>query len=298
MVNKNLVVIDIGGTHVRYGGARNGSLISAVHQIPTEVFHRGDPVEQLEHLILQFAATEKLESFNVVIGLPGRLDRNLDQVVRANNIPWFEGVRLRTILEQRLKTTVLLEHDIVLQLMGEFAAGAARDVRSVLGVYCGTGIGGAFLFNGKPIRTNSTGVEIGHIPIRDEGRLCVCGLTDCVEAYASGRHLVSWSEQHGIPLDRLFTDITKNVELARCLEQFLADEATAIAIATTLVDPELVVMGGGIVEMSSYPLERLIKAVQTRLQASQSANSVRFVKSMLGRAAAIHGGIYLMSTTA
>jgi allose kinase len=296
-LNKNLVVIDIGGTHVRYGGARNGSLISDIHQLPTEVFHRS-PVQELEHLIVRFAATEEFESFNVVIGLPGRLDRNLGQVVRANNIPSFEGVRLRTLLEQRLQTTVLLEHDIVLQLMGEFAAGAARDVRSVLGVYCGTGIGGAFLFKGEPIRTNSTGVEIGHIPIRDEGRLCVCGLTDCVEAYASGRHLVNWSAQYGIPIDRLFADITKDVELARSLEQFLVDEATAIAIAVTLMDPELVVMGGGVVEMPSYPLERLIQTVRTRLQAPQPANSVRFVKSMLGRAAAIHGGIYLMSTTA
>src|SRR5262249_21625205 len=117
MVNKNLVVIDIGGTHVRYGGARNGTLISDVNQLPTEVFHRSDPVEQLEDLIVQFATLEELESFNVVIGLPGRLDRDLDQLVRANNIPWFEGVRLRTVLEQRLQTTVLLEHDIVLQLM-------------------------------------------------------------------------------------------------------------------------------------------------------------------------------------
>jgi allose kinase len=79
--------------------------------------------------------------------------------------------------------------------------------------------------------------------VRSEGRRCVCGQTDCLEAYASGRQLVAWSKQYAVPIGRLFVDAEKIEPLADQLEYFLQDQATAIATAITLIDPELVVMG-------------------------------------------------------
>jgi len=291
----SVAVIDIGGTHVRCGGSRSGTVLGEVRQFSTDVFRTGDPVETLEKMIRRFAAEEGLQKFDVVIGVPATLDRNLDRILRVNNIPALQGLELRSILERRFSGRVILEHDILLQLMGEWFAGSAWGARTVLGIYCGTGVGGGFLFNGEPVRANTTGVELGHIAVRSEGRRCVCGQTDCLEAYASGRQLVAWSKQYATPIGHLFVDAGKIPPLADQLEYFLQDQATAIAIAITLIDPELVVLGGGIMEMPGYPIEKLIKLIRARLQAPEPANSAKFVRATLGRSAAVYGGMHLTS---
>jgi allose kinase len=296
-VTRSLVVVDIGGTHVRCGGSRSGTIIEEVRQHSTDLFRSGDPVETLEKMIRNFAADQVLRDFDVVIGIPAELDRDLDEVLRINNIPALQGLKLRTIFEERFPSRVILEHDIVLQLMGEWSAGSASGARSVLGVYCGTGVGGGFLLNGKPIRTNTTGVELGHIPVRSEGRRCVCGQTDCLEAYASGRQLVDWSKQYAIPIDRLFVDGRKAQSLVDHLEHFLQDQATGIATAVNLIDPELVVFGGGIMDMAGYPVDRLIAMIRKRLQSPEAVNSAKFVRTVLGRSAAVYGGMHLISKT-
>src|SRR5260370_22926999 len=181
----SVAVIDIGVTHVRCGGSRSGTVLGEVRQFSTDVFRTGDPVETLEKMIRRFAAEEGLQKFDVVIGVPATLDRNLDRILRVNNIPALQGLELRSILERRFPGRVILEHDILLQLMGEWFAGSAGRARTVFAVYCGTGVGGGFLFNGDPGRSNTTGVELGHIAVRSEGRLCVCGQPHCLEAYSS-----------------------------------------------------------------------------------------------------------------
>jgi allose kinase len=291
---ESVVVIDIGGTHVRCGGARSGTVLAEVRPFLTDILRAGDPVSTLEQMVRSFAADHGLQDFDLVIGIPATLDRDLDRVLRINNVPALKGLQLRSIFESRFSARVFLEHDTVLQLMGEWFAGSARGVRSVFGVYSGTGVGGAFLFNGEPIRTNTTGVEIGHIPVRSEGRHCICGQTDCLEAYASGRHLIDWSKQYKVPIDRLFIDEDKDPSLADRLEHFLRDKAAAIATAVILTDPELVVLGGGIMDMAGYPVEKLVGMIRNRLQVPEPANSAKFVRSTLGRSAAVHGAMHLI----
>jgi len=292
---RSFVVLDIGGTNVRCGGARSGSVLGEVRQLSTDIFSVGDPVKTLEKTIRAFAADQSLQDFDVVVGLPATFDRDMDAVLKINNIPAFHGLKLRSILRERFSERIVLEHDIVLQLIGEWFAGSARGSASVLGVYSGTGIGGGFLLHGEPVRTNTSGVELGHIPVRGEGRRCVCGLFDCVEAYASGRQLLHWSKQYAVPIQRLFVDAQTVPALAERLKEFLQDQATAIAIAITLIDPGLVVLGGGITQMAGYQIEKLIEMVRQRLQLPEPAHSVKFVQSALGRSAAIYGGMYLIS---
>jgi allose kinase len=292
---KSVVVLDIGGTHIRCGGARSGTALEEVQQLSTQIFSNGDPVKVLERTIRGFAADQGLREFDVVVGLPGSLDRDRDAVLKLNNIPSFEGLKLRSILRERFSERVVLEHDIVLQLMGEWFAGSARSSRSVLGVYSGTGVGGAFLLNGAPIRSKSTGVEIGHIPVRSEGRRCVCGRKDCLEAYASGRHLLDWSEKYAVPVERLFVEAKNLPPLADEVKGFLEDQATAVSTAITLIDPELVVFGGGVIQMTGYPIDEVIEMIRQRLQSPEPAYSVQFARSTLGRSAAVYGGMYLLS---
>jgi len=289
----NVVVIDVGGTRIRCGGTQSGTVIGEVQQFSSNVLRTGDPIETLVKIVREFAVDHELDNFDLVLGIPATLDRDLNAILRINNIPALLGLKLRSILEERLSARVILEHDIVLQLIGEWVAGSARGIRSVLGVYSGTGLGGGFLVNGESIRTNTTGVELGHVPVRCDGRRCICGLTDCVEVYACGHHLVDWSEQFGVPVEELF--LKEMPMFAEQLDQFLRDQAAAIAIAVTLLDPEVVVIGGGVIALPGFPLEKMIALIRARLQSPEPANSAKFVRTALGELAAVYGGMHLAS---
>ena len=205
MSREVVVVIDLGGTRVRLGHVVDGMPAEASWVRSTDVLRTSAPVEALAEWVRAYSAQAALTPTSVVIGVPVSLDQDFDRVLSSPNIPALEGVHLATQLAASLHARVLLERDIALLLQGEWVAGAGRNARSLLGVFIGTGVGGAFLQNGVPYRGASGGaLEIGHIPIRDEGRRCVCGNLDCLEAYASGHHLQRLHSAHAVPFDALF----------------------------------------------------------------------------------------------
>ena len=117
--------------------------------------------------------------------------------------------------------------------------------------------------------------------------------SDYLEAYVNGRELVSWSKEYSVPIGNLFVESQNISVLADHLECFVNDQAAAMAIAVTLLDPEVVVLGGGVIEMKASPFEKLVKKTRVRLQSPEPANSVRFVKAKLDRSAAVYGGMCL-----
>ncbi len=175
-------------------GIKKGTVIKKVRIVSTQMLRERDAVSRLAEIITAYAREAQLEKFDVVAGLPASLDRKHDQILKINNVPNLAGVRLRTELARYFGGRIILEHDIMLQLMGELYAGAAVGFGRVFGVYFGTGIGAGCLLQGQPFRRAATGLEIGHIPVRCEGKLCVCGREDCFEAYAGGKVLLDWAE--------------------------------------------------------------------------------------------------------
>ena len=96
----------------------------------------------------------------------------------------------------------------MLQLLGEWRAGAAKDSPSVFGIYYGTGIGAAYLVGGNPRVNNAAGLQAGHIPIMAQGKQCICGNTDCVEAYACGHTLLELAKLMNALSIRYFSYLT------------------------------------------------------------------------------------------
>src|ERR1043166_1877693 len=125
----------------------------------------------------------KLEGIGV--GCPGVLDLDRGVVLQAPNLGW-RNVPLKKELERVFGCPAVIANDVDAGTYGEYRFGAAKNARCVLGVFPGTGIGGACLYNGQliPRRVNSC-MEIGHLHMQPKGRLCGCGRRGCLETVAS-----------------------------------------------------------------------------------------------------------------
>ncbi|WP_018466132.1 ROK family protein [Calidithermus timidus] len=288
-----VLVADIGGTKISLGYTEAAEETHhhspELHMFPTDTIRDPAPVEAIAALLEGYTVERRLIPTAAVLGVPASLDRGLDKVLSSPNIPQLEGIFLARELGSRLGYPVYLERDIVLLLLGEYQAGAAQGAASVLGVFFGTGVGAAMLHEGRPYRGHSVGLELGHIPIRGEGRQCVCGNTDCLEAYACGHTLNRLAQQVGLPVAELFARQQKSPELKQALHEFVRDQAYAVATAINLFDPEVCLIGGGIPRMEGYPKEIFVGTVLEHLRRPYPRETVRLVWAKLGSEAVLHG---------
>ena len=296
MINSNdgdIVVVDLGGTSIRICYLQNGIPINEMQSLSSEILRVEDSYRVLADVIKKFIEKRDLCVVAVVLGIPAMLDKYGDNLSHCNNIPQLEGHGLNQTLSAILNCPVILEQDIMLQLLGEWRHGEAAGCPWVIGVYFGTGIGSAYLENGDPNKRNAASVQAGHIPIMAQGKPCVCGNTDCIEAYACGHTLVSLAEQYDCPIDSLFVQI-ENKRLAAELDQFIVFQAYMLATLVTLFLPDMILIGGGIPNMKGYPKDKLIQYTRGKLQQPYPSDSVCINWASLGSSAVLHGALALL----
>ena len=263
--------IDLGGTKIEaiVVDAQQKVLGSARRPTPAT----GGPEDVAGELIGVMAdATEKAglkpsALKGVGVGSPGSVDSATGVVSEARNLPgWSGSFDLRGALEAALEVPVYVGNDVSVGTGAEFKLGAGKPYKSLLGVFWGTGVGGGLILDGKPWHGRGCAGEIGHMVIKLDGRQCTCGRRGCVEAYAGraameararsekkkGRktELLKLMKENG--RDRITSSIwAKAVEKGDKLTIELIDEAigalgAGIASAVNLLDPEAVVIGGGL----------------------------------------------------
>ena len=246
----------------------------------------------------------------VGIGAPGPLDWKAGVIQFAPNL----GMRdypLRAYVEERLGVPVFLDNDVNMGTYGEYLAGAARGHHYVLGVFCGTGIGGGLVVDGQVFRgANGTAGEIGHLIVQRGGALCSCGQHGCLEAYASrsamARDLVMLANVGQAPTVRdaagtrlkavksgLIARAVAAGEPAVCAVVDRAAHYLGIGIANcvNLFSPDVVVLGGGLVEKLGGGYVKQVDRSLRRHALEASARGVRVVPAQLGDDAAIHGAV-------
>jgi len=295
--NKDTVVLDIGGTRVRIGNIRNGCISGEFTELRSSSLCVPDAQQALITIIESYSKRHNLNLHAVVLGLPAMLDRKNDVITHCNNIPQLQGQGLSQCLSASLECKVILEQDIMLQVLGEWRAGVVQKQKSVFGVYFGTGIGAAFLLNGHTRQDFLQDIQAGHIPIMAQGKVCPCGNTDCIEAYACGHTLTALAQQTGCPVEKLFTlrnqSDTESV-LRKELDQIVLYQAYMLATICTLFSPDVVLIGGGIPKMPGYPRDLLIKKARAQLQKPYPAESARFEYASLNDKAPLHGALALL----
>ena len=125
------------------------------------------------------------ELAGVGVGAPGSIDVETGSVVQVANIEGWDGpFPLGPALSERLGVPVAIGNDVSVAVEAERRYGAGRGVRSFLGVFWGTGVGGGLVLDGRLAVGNGSAGEIGHMCVKAGGRKCTCGLRGCVEAYA------------------------------------------------------------------------------------------------------------------
>lgn len=284
-----LVAIDVGGTTTRIGAVTAGPLADMERHESRAL--GADPADALAALVrAAVPAGKRLKG--AVIGLPVSFDEHGRRALSSPNLPGFEGRDMAAEIAARLGAPVVVDRDTVLLLTGEWVAGAAAGARSVLGVFIGTGIGGAMLLDGIPYRGASGGaVEVGHLPIRDHGRRCVCGNVDCVEAYASGHELARIAAEAGIDVTAVFADPAAAAGAGR----YLAALAHGIAAAVNMMDPEVLVLGGGLFGRPEFPRQRLAASIGPHLRAPVPRDRVAIRPAVLGSESALHAAPVLFA---
>ena len=280
------VAADVGGTTTRIGVVDAtyvpGAPLPELTKLESRAL-RADPVGVLEDWIRAAVPSGKTLAA-AAVGLPTMFDVDTRHVRSSPNIPELVGLDFAAEIAPRLGVPVVVDRDTVMMVTGEWVAGAARGRAAVLGVFIGTGVGGAMLFDGTPYRGSSgAAVEIGHVPIGLIGKPCICSNIDCLEAYASGHVLVELAASAGVPIDRVFDTPALAPEIG-CYVKALS---YALSSAANLLDPEILVIGGGLALRPRFPMARLIDETRGHLRAPSPRESLVIDSAQLGSQAII-----------
>jgi glucokinase len=186
--------IDLGGTNLRSALVAEGAALTDVRKHP--VGEPRDPetiVNRIAEICESYAGNER--GVSVGVGIAAMLRDREGTVANSPHLRWRD-VPFGKLLARRLgpRFTLGVYNDVNAIVYGEFAAGAARGSRDVLGVYVGTGIGGGLVVNGELVEgTSNCAGEIGHTKVRwDESAApCACGSRGCIEAYCGGKPLLT-----------------------------------------------------------------------------------------------------------
>ena len=210
-------------------------------------------------------------------GIPGTLSRDCRQVLNVPNISALNGLMLADELAKRAGVPVKLENDTVMLLSGDMHRMGLPETGLLLGVYIGTGLGSAVFYDGRPLRGKNSLNELGHFPLPGRKEKCSCGNVGCAENLVSGRYLQAlraekWPDTH---ISLLFPAMTGSRELA----EFVDTAACLLAGTVNLLDPEVLVIGGGVPAMEGFPREELLRALREKTMHPQPSENLEVVWS-------------------
>jgi glucokinase len=181
--------IDVGGTNLRAASFIGQThLPYKKHKEPTQPAESREAViARLQTLIGHVLPEPGTVPAAIGVTIPGPVDPFRGVVVRATNIPGWDGLPLRELLTERMGAPVLIGNDANLAALGEWKFGAGRGYKDVLFVTVSTGIGGGVVLDDRLLLgQHGLATEVGHIFIEKDGPLCGCGQRGCLEALAAG----------------------------------------------------------------------------------------------------------------
>jgi glucokinase len=265
-----LVGIDLGGTSMKLLIVDAKNKILADAKAPTRRSKRPmstvDDIADLLTEAISMAGVKRRDLGGISIGAPGSVDRHRGVVHEAPNLAWYE-FPLGPQLEKRVRVPVIVENDVNVGTVGEHVLGAGENASDLVGIFVGTGIGGGIIAGGRLYEGSHGGAgEVGHMMIVVDGPLCGCGHRGCAEAVASRtamerdvRAAIKAGRKSVIPelmkkkSKIRMTSSVVNAALKRkdpLMREVLARAqrymGMLVANVVNLLDPECVVIGGGL----------------------------------------------------
>jgi len=192
--------------------------------------------------------SSKIEDFTLGICTPGVISKKTG-LLKNSNTQCLIGKSLKEDLEKKLDQKISMENDANCFAVSEATMGIAKNHSFVFGAILGTGVGGGIVIDGKIHhgRTNIAG-EWGHHTLHQNGKKCYCGKKGCVETYISGPALEQrWAEITG--KNQFLSEIVRdsgNSKFIQWKQEFLDNFGTALANVIDILDPDVIVLGGGL----------------------------------------------------
>jgi glucokinase len=283
--------VDLGGTKIQTVVMDGRGKVLGQSRVPTPSDGGADGVVIAITQALRAAADEANLATDSLIGVgvgaPGGIDPAKGMLISPPNLPGFNGeFPLGPELEQRLGTRVELGNDVSVATEAEFRLGAGKPYDSILGVFWGTGVGGGLILHGEQWVGRGSAGEIGHVVVKQGGDRCPCGRRGCMEAYA-GRGAMEAKARHRHKKGektRLFeimekrgrTRLTSGI-WARALahedkmaidliDQAIEALGAGVASCVNVLDPEAVIIGGGLgIRLGEPYAKRIAGAMQPHL---------------------------------
>ncbi len=253
--------VDLGGTKTRVEAiSAHGESLFQI-ETPTPRHDYALSVQTIVQLVERVESELHAAPAPVGIGMPGSIVPATGLVQNANST-WLNGKNFQHDVSAALHRHVRLANDANCFALSEAVDGAAAGAKSVFGVIMGTGVGGGLVLDGQIVNgPRSIGGEWGHcslpFPDRDDfetAHICWCGQRGCIESWLSGPGLLShYNESNGARLQR----VEELVDLAdggdetaqRHIERHALRTAKALAMVVNIVDPEVIVLGGGLSQL-------------------------------------------------
>jgi len=244
--------IDLGGTKIESILLDQKLNVVERTRIPTNQEKGYNSI--IESIVKIVTDLKKKTNEKTTIGLstPGAISKKTG-LIKNSNTQCLIGKSLANDLEQALKQNIRMENDANCFTLAESKLGAAKNYNMVFGVIMGTGVGGGIVLNGKLLkgRTNIAG-EWGHHTLKIGGNKCYCGKNGCVETYISGPALEKrWKELTGKTesLSSIVQNLTSDTAKQWKIE-FLENFGTSLANVIDILDPDVIVLGGGVSNIS------------------------------------------------
>jgi glucokinase len=298
--------VDLGGTKMLLGVLDPGSNVVWESR---ERSSGHDEEELVELLVAEIEEARRERSGIGVVGLgiPATIDHERGVAISAVNLP-IENLQIRDLVEERTGLPVFVDNDANVAALAEHLFGAAKGTRNAVMLTIGTGIGGGLILDGKPYRgTTGAGAELGHVVIDLHGPGCQghCPGQGCVETLASGTALgregreaaarepdsaLGRMHAEGREIDgRAVTEAAQEGDSAAIAVFDLIGSRLGVALAgfANIFEPEVIVIGGGVIAAGELLLEPARSELQAR--ALPPMNRTPVVAAELGEDAGMIG---------
>jgi glucokinase len=313
---KYVIGVDLGGTKIYSVVAnKNGEIIATARKKTKSELGFEAVVERIAKCVKTAAANAKIDLENDVaaigVGSPGPLDLTEGKIIETPNLKWKDAP-LRAKLEELLQKKVTIDNDCNVGILGEYAYGAGHGAQDMVGLFIGTGIGGGIIINGKLLHGfNQNAGELGHMILDPDGPQCGCGVNGHLEAFASRLAIereIRVADLHGVKT-QIFEneDKAERIRSKKIAEAFKAgDKAVTLAVSQSatyvgyavanllnIFNPEVVVIGGGVVEAIGEPYVKIVRDTASKNVFEISRRNVRIVEAERGDDSAALGAVVL-----
>ncbi len=310
--------IDVGGTNVKIALVDDNGKIIYSNSVPTYAKmgyeYTVNNIKQAIKDLMKETNTTPSDIEGIGFDFPGQVDCKTGVVKLAPNIPGWVNVPIAQMIEDEFHIPTRIDNDVRCAALGELKFGAGRGCENFICITVGTGIGSGIVINGKVVRgaTNAAG-ELGHIKLQmNGGPICGCGDTGCLEAFASGPAIVAMAQDYikgGKSTKFREMAAVEGGEITPYMVAKAAEEGDPVAkrifeivgeyigIGLTsvinLLNPERVIIGGGVAESGELLLGPIRKTIKERAMVV-AGNAVEIVPAQLGNSAGVIGASMLI----